>query len=89
MEVVHRRKPMRAYLDERENLKNGTSVIPEDQPWEYPVKPDGTVTTVHLSRQGNASTHEIAILYLTNINEEVPFFLRSVKKGMNSCRNDV
>ena len=69
MEVVNRRKPMRAYLDERENLKNGTSVIPEDQPWEYPVKPDGTVTTVHLSRQGNASTHEIAILHFRGYKE--------------------
>ena len=27
--------------------------------------------------------------FLTNINEKVPFFLRSVKKGMNSCQNDV
>ena len=26
------------------------------------------------------------LLPLTNINEEVPFFLRSVKKGMNSYR---
>jgi len=25
-------------------------------------------------------------LFLTNINEEVPFFLRSVKKGMNTYR---
>ena len=31
-------------------------------------------------------TVEAIIIDLTYINEEVPFFLRSVKKGMNSYR---
>ena len=44
-------------------------------------------------RYGNgfslSNINKMRKMYLTNINEEVPFFLRSVKKGMNSCRNDV
>jgi len=53
---------VRVYLDEGDDLKNGTSVKLKIENKEYPVELEGTITNVHLSRHGNVSTHEIEIL---------------------------